>query len=146
LRRTVLISALVLGALSERARAPIVEPAPGRRTFYHGVFPGGESGRGSDVTPAGVAEYARAARKRPAWVYCCDNWYEDREFPWKTALWIREGGSVPYIRLMLMSRPSLAARDPVFNTRNINAGRLAAVFRSLVGADPRVLDSMPARP
>jgi hypothetical protein len=100
------------------------DPPPG--SFYNGVFPGGSSGMGSDITPADVSAYARCTGKRPTWVYFCDNWYEGRKFPWRTAWWIRDQGSIPYIRMMLFSRSSIPRPDPVFNLANINRGAFDA--------------------
>jgi hypothetical protein len=95
-------------------------------SLYTGVFPGGRDGRGSDITPADVSAYTRSAGIHPDWVYFCDNWYEGRGFPWRTASWIRAGGSVPYIRMMLLSRNPVPMRDPVFNLENINSGMFDA--------------------
>ncbi len=133
LRTCVSVSALALVAAidcgtgaGELSHVPsvVAEPPPGH--FYHGVFPGGESGMGSDVTPADVAVYERSAGKRPTWVYFCDNWYEGRGFPWRTASWIRAGGSIPYIRMMLLSGNPIPTPDPVFNLANINRGMFDA--------------------
>ena len=112
----------------ELARVPAVVAEPPAGHFYHGVFPGGESGMGSDITPADVAVYERAVGKRPTWVYFCDNWYEGRDFPWRNASWIRDGGSIPYIRLMLLSHNPIPTPDPVFNLANINRGMFDADF------------------
>lgn len=115
--------------VTEPTGAPSRVALPPRGTLYHGVFPGGASGWGSDVTRTDVAAYEQRVGKRAAWVYFCDNWSEGREFPWRTASWIRAGGSVPYIRMMLLGRNSVPARDPVFNLENINAGQFDADFR-----------------
>ena len=126
-----LLSLWATGCDTGRARSGAVqevvaEPAPGQ--FYNGVFPGSESGMGSDISPADVAVYARVAGKRPTWVYFCDNWYEGRRFPLRTATWIRAGGSIPYIRMMLLSEKSIPTPDPVFNLANINRGMFDADF------------------
>ncbi len=129
---TVLLALSAMGCGTggcEPAHVPAVVAEPPQGYFYHGVYPGGESGMGSDVTPADVAVYERAVGKRPTWVYFCDNWYEGREFPWLNASWIRDGGSVPYIRLMLLSRNPIPTPDPVFNLANINKGMFDADFR-----------------
>jgi Glycosyl hydrolase family 26 len=102
----------------------VAEPPPGQ--FYFGVFPGSANGMGSDVSLAGVAAFGSAAGKRPTWVYFCDNWYEGRAFPWSTASWIRAGGSVPYIRMMLLSSSAIPTPDPVFNLANIERGMFDA--------------------
>ncbi len=115
------------GVESVPALEVLAEPPPG--TFYHGVFPGGTNGMGSDVTPDQVAVYEHAVGKRPTWVYFCNNWYEGRGFPWRTAQWIRAGGSIPYIRLMLLSHNPIRTPDPVFNLDNINRGIFDEDFR-----------------
>ncbi len=95
-------------------------PPPGK--FYHGVFPGGTNGMGGDIRPADVERYQKAAGKRVAWVYFCNNWYESRAFPVTIAKWIRANGSVPYIRLMLMSSAAIPTPDPIYNLSNILSG------------------------
>lgn len=125
-RRLGIAALLVCAAARCGAAAVVAEPPAGR--FYQGVFPGGENGGGSDITPAEVAAYEQAVGKRPTWVYFCDNWYEGREFPWRTAAWIRDRGSVPYVRLMLLSRYRRPAPDPLFNLANINRGMFDADF------------------
>jgi hypothetical protein len=117
---------------SAGGRAPVLsEPAPGK--LYHGVFPGGRNGMGSDITPQQVRVYAAAAGKRPTWVYVWDNWYEGREFPWKTASWIRDCGSVPYLRLMMMSYP-IQTPDPTYNLDRILAGSFDPDLRAWMRA------------
>lgn len=111
-------------AAGSRASALSVLADPPAGTFYTGVFPGGQNGMGSDVTEDEVRTYEERVGKRPTWVYFCDNWYEGRAFPDATASWIRANGSIPYIRLMLLSDPSIPLPDPVFNLTNILSGKL----------------------
>jgi len=96
----VLAAGLLSLADAGRAPAVVAEPPPGH--FYHGVYPGGESGWAATSRPR-TWRPTTVRGKAPTWVYFCDNWYEGRGFPWSTASWIRDGGSIPYIRMMLMS-------------------------------------------
>jgi hypothetical protein len=135
--RSLGVSSLVLLALAWRcgpdihvsaSRLPaIAEPPP--RQFYHGVFPGGHNGMGSDIGPADVAAYEETIGKRPTWVYFCDNWYEGAAFPERTAAWIRARGSIPYIRLMLLSSPAIPRPDPLYSLANILRGRFDRELR-----------------
>jgi hypothetical protein len=67
--------------------------------------------------------------KTAAWVYCSDNWYRSRSFPLATATWIRDAGSVPFIRLMLLDS---AARKPNkrFTLAHVPRGDFDADFRT----------------
>lgn len=77
---------------------------PAKGMFYHGVYPGGKSGEEDDITLADLKVYQQAVGQHAAWVYFSNNWYRSRAFPEETAAWIRQAGSVPYIRLMLRAR------------------------------------------
>jgi hypothetical protein len=105
----------------------LAEPPAGK--FYHGVFPGGKDGMGADITPGEVKAYQRAVGKRPTWVYFWNNWFESRSFPYQTASWIRDSGSVPYVRLMLLSSREIPTPDPVYTLANIIGGQFDADFR-----------------
>ena len=78
-------------------------PLPAAGTLYHGVFPGGQTGEEDDLTLADLTAYETASGKTAAWTYFSHNWYHGRAFPIETAAWMRDHGSVPYIRLMLRS-------------------------------------------
>jgi hypothetical protein len=106
----------------------LVEPPAGK--LYHGVFPGGKNGMGADITPQDVLAYQQAVGKHPAWVYFWNNWYESPAFPYETASWIRGEGSVPYIRLMLLSSFKIPRPDPVYSLENILAGKFDPLFRN----------------
>jgi hypothetical protein len=67
------------------------------------VYPGGISGEEDDLTLNDLESYEQAAGKTAAWVFFSHNWYHGRQFPLTTAAWIRQAGSIPYIRLMLRS-------------------------------------------
>jgi hypothetical protein len=85
---------------------------------------------GGDITPSDVQSYKRAVGKQPAWVYFWNNWFESPEFPYRTASWIRANGSVPYIRLMLLSSAEIPRPDPVYSLENIIAGRFDPLLRN----------------
>lgn len=97
-------------------------PLPPAGSLYHGVYPGGVTGEEDDLTIADVTAYENAAGKTAAWVYFSDNWYHGRAFPVRTATWIRNHGSVPYIRLMLRSDPEQGHADPVYSLSRILSG------------------------
>lgn len=131
-----LVAALAAWALVPFAprAAPAAEPparlaVPGDGRLYHGVYPGGPSGAEDDITPEGLSEYERLVGRRAAWVYFSDNWSRGREFPSATARWIRDRGSVPFIRLMLRSSAEEKKRERVFTLDAIRAGRFDADLR-----------------
>ncbi|MEW5941434.1 MAG: glycosyl hydrolase, partial [Chloroflexota bacterium] len=64
--------------------------------------------------------------KKALWVYFSHNWYEGRAFPLQTATWIREAGSIPYIRLMLRSDAEQNTAEPVFTLQAIADGQFDA--------------------
>ena len=129
------IAATLIVAVAAAARDPkrvtatgdiIVEPPPGK--LYHGVFPGGSNGMGGDITSRDLLVYQAAVGKQPTWVYFCNNWYESPAFPYQTAAWIRANGSVPYVRLMLLSSADIPRPDPVYSLQRIIDGNLFKVF------------------
>jgi Glycosyl hydrolase family 26 len=85
---------------------------PPAGTYYHGVYPGGQSGAEDDLTPADVESYEQTVGHQVAWVYFSNNWYRSSTFPLSTATWIRERGAVPFIRLMLRSSDENPTPDP----------------------------------
>ncbi|HEY3320709.1 MAG TPA: glycosyl hydrolase [Planctomycetota bacterium] len=113
------LTALVL------AQEPSV-PVPAGDTLYHGVYPGGVTGAEDDITLADVTSYEAAAGRRVAWVYFSNNWYASRAFPLDMATWIREHGSIPFIRLMLRSNTNENRAERVFNIKNILKGKFDA--------------------
>jgi hypothetical protein len=90
--------------------------------LYHGIYPGGASGEEDDLTLDDLRSYEEAVGKTAAWVYFSHNWYRDRRFPLETAAWIRDAGSVPYIRLMLRSDAVQGDAEPTFTLDRISAG------------------------
>ena len=127
----ILVTAASVGRDPKPSPLPLktlAEPPVGN--YYHGVFPGSKNGMGGDVTLADVKVYETAVGKSPAWVYFWDNWYESTRFPYQTASWIRAHGSVPYIRVMLLSSPLIPRPDPVYSLQNIIAGKFDPLFRN----------------
>ena len=102
--------------------------------LYHGVYPGGVTGEEDDLTPADVASYEEAVGKQVAWVYFSHNWYHSRAFPLATAEWIRAGGSVPFVRLMLRSDPEQDHAEPTFTLARIIAGDFDSDLRAWADA------------
>ncbi len=94
--------------------------------FYHGVYPGGKTDIESDITFQDVRSYEQAAGKQVVWVYFSHNWFEGHAFPMTTATWIRDAGSIPYIRLMLRSNAEEIVPDPVYTLQNILDGQFDA--------------------
>jgi hypothetical protein len=102
----------------------IIPPPSGY--LYHGVYPGGVTGEEDDLTLNDLTSYETAAGKPAAWVYFSHNWYAGRAFPLETVTWIREAGSIPYVRLMLRSSWEQNIADPVFNLQAIINGEFDA--------------------
>ena len=76
---------------------------PPEDMLYHGVYPGGKSGNEDDITPGDADAYEKCVGRKAAWIFFSHNWFNGRQFPAQTAGWIRERGSIPFIRLMLRS-------------------------------------------
>jgi hypothetical protein len=105
----------------QKSEYPILN-MPQQGFIYHGVYPGGITGEEDDLTLEDLLSYEKAAGKKAAWVYFSDNWYHGRDFPSNTASWIKDHGSIPYIRLMLRSDSDTNHAEPVFTIDNILAG------------------------
>lgn len=104
--------------------------SPSMPTYAQGVFPGGKTGEEDDLTLADLTSYEQTVGKQAAWVYFSDNWYHGRAFPTATAAWIRDAGSLPWVRLMLRSSSDQNVAEPVYNLKAILAGRFDADLRS----------------
>ena len=85
-----------------------------------------------------VRIYQHAVGKSLAWVYFWNNWYENPHFPYQTASWIRANGSVPYIRLMLLSSPTIPRPDPVYSLQNIIDGKFDPLSSELDAGCPEI--------
>ncbi len=105
----------------------ISEPPAGK--LYHGVFPGSPNEE-DEITPDDVSAYERAAGRSSTWIYFSHNWFRDRRFPRKTAAWIWERGSVPFIRLMLRSSEEQNIAEPEFTLDRIIRGRFDRDLRA----------------
>jgi hypothetical protein len=103
-------------------------PPPG--SYYHGVYPGGKTGAEDDITSADVESYEQTVGREVAWVYFSNNWYRSRAFPLDTATWIREGGKVPFIRLMLRSSNENPTPDPLYTLAAIAKGDFDADLKA----------------
>lgn len=120
---------LLPGCASVRAlRTPLPLPPPG--SLYHGVFPGPTNGREDGVTPEDLASYESAVGRRAAWVYFSSDWFRSREFPEETARWIRDRGSIPFIRLMLRSDERLWHAESTFTLQRIIEGAFDGELRA----------------
>jgi hypothetical protein len=98
-------------------------PAPPAGDIYQGVYPGGFTGEEDDITLNDLLSYQETVGKTAAWTYFSDNWYHGRTFPLATATWIRNTGSVPYIRLMLRSNANgNGGSDPAYSLQKIING------------------------
>jgi Glycosyl hydrolase family 26 len=114
---------------SSLLRAQSLEPPP-VGFYYHGVYPGGKTGAEDDLTPADIESYEQTVGKKVAWVYFSNNWYRSRAFPLATATWIRERGSIPFIRLMLRSSDENPTPDPLFTLEAITRGDFDADLKA----------------
>ena len=99
-------------------------PLPPEGYLYHAAFPGGitDWGEEDDMTPDDLHSYEKHAGKPIAWLYFSHNWFRDREFPFELASWIREDGSIPFIRLMLRSDAEQDHSEPLYTLDNILKG------------------------
>jgi hypothetical protein len=70
--------------------------------LYHGVMPVSfeDAEPGTDISRTNLDAYERTVGRKLAWVFMDHNWFQQREFPARTARWVRERGAVPFIRLM----------------------------------------------
>lgn len=111
-------------------------PLPPAGHLYHGVFPGSSKPIESDlkITLEDLRSYEEAAGKRSTWVYFSNEWYEGREFPIEMATWIRNAGSIPYIRLMLRSSHEQDMAEPVFTLDAITDGKFDVDLRNWCAA------------
>ncbi|MDQ7779823.1 MAG: glycosyl hydrolase, partial [Planctomycetota bacterium] len=107
----------------EQEQPAKVIATPPEGTLYHGVFPGpAGAGEEDEVSKDSLASYTNAVGKPVAWVFFSHNWFKDRKFPAETASWIREAGSVPYIRLMLRSSEEQNIEETTFTLQRLVKG------------------------
>jgi len=105
-------------------------PLPPKGYLYQGVYPGGITGAESDLTLNDLRSYEETVGKSAVWVYFSHNWYKGREFPLKTATWIRDAGSIPFIRLMLRSSPEQNVQEPLYKLQAIIDGEFDNDFHA----------------
>lgn len=105
-------------------------PLPPDGQFYQGVYPGGTTGEEDDITLGGLLDYENVVNKKATWVYFSNNWYRSRKFPVETASWIRNAGSIPYIRLMLRSKQKFNNDETVYTLQNIIDGKFDQALRA----------------
>ena len=96
--------------------------------LYHGVYPGGVTGAESDLTPNDLVSYEESVGKQAAWVFFSHNWFEGESFPLATASWIRDAGSIPYIRLMLWSDWQQYTSESHYSLQSIIDGKFDQSF------------------
>src|SRR6185369_14156096 len=121
----------------EPMRWKICEPPRGK--LYHGVYPGhtsrptgcprptDESGEEDKITEADYRSYTsmdHGAGKDVAWIYFSNEWGNDESFPVEISNWIRNVGSVPFIRLMLRtsSDEQTKKKEKHYTLERINNG------------------------
>ncbi len=129
-----------LDAASSLTTNVISSPPEGQ--IYHAVYPGHEGGTGEedDITSEDLTSYEENVGKSATWVYFSHNWYRDRKFPVETALWIRDTGSVPFIRLMLRDSAGQNRRNRNFTLKRILKGKFDEDLRAWA-KDARDFDS-----
>lgn len=105
-------------------------PLPPTGSLYHAVYPGGQTGEEDDITPADMTAYETAVNKKVVWVYFSNNWYRDKTFPIQTAQWIRDRGSVPFVRIMLRDTPLPNRANKRYTLKKILKGQFDQDFRN----------------
>ena len=116
------------------AQSPRIQPPPPGK-LYHGFYWGGvgtdtHDPTEHDVTAADMVRYEQAVGAKTAWVYFSHNWFESRKFPAETCGWIRDGGVIPYIRLMLRSDVDQKHAEKRFSLQKIIVGEFDADLRA----------------
>jgi hypothetical protein len=100
---------------------------PPAGALYHGVFPAGtDPDPETDISAQALDAYESTVGRKVAWVYFDDEWRHSRAFPEEMARFIRDRGSVPFIRLMMRSQKVPLVADPVFTLDRIFAGEFDA--------------------
>ncbi len=103
---------------------------PPKGQIYHGVFPSGMSKEEDKVTPEDLYAYEQAVGKSAAWIYFSHNWYNGEGFPIETATWIKERGSIPFIRLMMWSSETRDKAEPKYTLDRIINGEFDNSLRA----------------
>ena len=105
-------------------------PPSGR--LYHGVYPGPEdlSGEENLITLKSLELYEKAVGKKVAWVYFSHEWSQGENFPLETVHWIRNHGTIPFIRLMLRYKPQQNIKERVYTLDKIIQGDFDEALRA----------------
>jgi Glycosyl hydrolase family 26 len=119
---TVLLISLLLSSCTSQTPTAQSLEVPPDGSFYHGVYPGGKTGEEDDITANDVASYQDSVGRKVAWVYFSNNWFHGEVFPIETASWIRQGGAIPFIRLMLRSSADTDIAEENYTLEAIVAG------------------------
>lgn len=116
---------LTSNLLSSIRTKPRIVNLPPKGQIYHAVYPGHEGGTGEedDITLEDLSSYEQTVGKSAAWVYFSHNWYHGKNFPMETASWIRDSGSVPFIRLMLRDSDKPYKKNRKFTLKRILKGK-----------------------
>ena len=128
LRLPILLLIICLSIGCAQPKPTLMIPPNGQ--FYHGVYPGTDSGNEDDMLPSDLDAYEAAAGRKAAFVYFSNNWYNGRAFPDETAAWIRARGALPYIRLMLRSDSEINRREPLYTLEAILRGDFDADLKA----------------
>jgi hypothetical protein len=134
------VLALALGAAcGGRPTAPLRTLAiPEAGTMYHGVFPAGtHPDPRTSISVDALDGYEAAVGRKVAYIYFNHEWSYSRAFPMATVTWMRNRGSVPFIRLMMRSQKVPLVTDPVFTLDRILAGEFDGDLRAWADAAKR---------
>lgn len=97
---------------------------PPQGHLYHGVHAASSNPAEKLIQPDAIIAYEQAVGKTAAWVDFTDDWSAGGKFPAETAQWIRQKGSVPYIRIMLPCDPQEKSQKSSFILDTILKGTL----------------------
>ncbi|MDD5594517.1 MAG: glycosyl hydrolase, partial [Candidatus Margulisbacteria bacterium] len=115
--------------IKKETSAQIVGSPPAGK-IYHGVYPGGMNQPENSIVKTDLEVYQQAVGKKAAWVYVPNNWSVSRSFPLATADWVRQNGSIPFIRLMLRSSEQNNVAEPTFTLDRIIGGEFDEDLRA----------------
>jgi hypothetical protein len=131
---------LILSACSSQVGQTQGLELPPLGSFYHGVYPGGQTGNEDDISSDDLQSYETTVGKEVAWVYFSNNWFQGQVFPLETATWIRQAGAVPFIRLMLRSSSETDIAEPEYTLPAILSGKFDAELKQW-GEDARAFET-----
>ncbi len=103
----------------------LVSPADGQ--LYHGANP--DFGGTEDIVNAeAIQDFETLAKKKIAWAYFSDNWYDAVKFPADAVETIQKEGRIPFIRLMPRTDFKDDSPDPVYTLQGIIDGKFDTVL------------------